>query len=207
YHHDLNDLFVGQLALLLHDRLEQFVGLGIDDLLRLALPVHFIGVEALAGLLAQAVGFVHDVDRSLGLVGHAVGVTLSHDVTTVVAGVHAHYVHQVSRTHGPAELFHALVDALEVGTHADQAGKATEVGEQYAVDQEARAVIDHDRRLAHLLGVGNGSGHGLLAGLLATDHFHQRHHVYRVEEVHADEVFRTLERLGQVGDGDGGGVG
>src|SRR5690606_32634902 len=135
YHHDLDDLFIGQLALLLHDWLEQFVGLGIDDLLRLALPVHFIGVEALAGLLAQAVGFVHDVDRSLGLVGHAVGVTLSHHVTTVEAGVHAHYVHQVRRTHGPAELFHDLVDALEVGTHADQAGKATEVGEQYAVDQ------------------------------------------------------------------------
>src|SRR5690606_21950783 len=113
YHHDLDDLFIGQLALLLHDWLEQFVGLGIDDLLRLALPVHFIGVEALAGLLAQAVGFVHDVDRSLGLVGHAVGVTLSHHVTTVVAGVHAHYVHQVRRTHGPADLFHDLVDALE----------------------------------------------------------------------------------------------
>src|SRR5690606_14195755 len=190
YHHDLDDLFIGQLALLLHDWLEQFVGHGIDDLLRLALPVHFIGVEAIAGLLAQAVGFVHDVDRSLGLVGHAVGVTLSHHVTTVVAGVHAHYVHQVRRTHGPADLFHDLVDALEVGTHADQARKATEVGEQYAVNQEARAVIDHDRRLAHLLSVGNGSGHGLLAGLLATDHFHQRHHVYRVEEVHADEVFR-----------------
>src|SRR3546814_10298492 len=36
--------------------------------------------------------------------------------------------------------------------------------------------------------------------------FHQRHHVHRVEEVHADEVFRTLEGLGQQRDGNGRGV-
>src|SRR5690606_7397191 len=127
YHHDLDDFLIGQLALLLHDRLEQVVGLGIDDLLRLALLVQLVGIEALAGLLAQAVGLVHDVDRGLGLVGHAIRVTFGHDVTAVVAGVHAHYVHQVGRAHGPAELFHDLVDALEVRTHADQPREAAEV--------------------------------------------------------------------------------
>src|SRR5690606_7508445 len=141
------------------------------------------------------------------LVCHTIRITFGHHVTAMVTGVHANHVHQIGRAHGPAEFFHDLVDALEVGTHTDQTGKPAEIREQYAVDQEARAVIDHDRRLAHFLGVGNGGSHGLLAGLLATDHLNQRHHVYRVEEVHTNEVFRTLQRLGQVGNGDGRGVG
>jgi len=90
---------------------------------------------------------------------------------------------------------------------SDGAGEAAEVREQHAVDQEPRAIVDHDRALAHLLGVGDGGGNGGFAGLLAADNLNQRHHVHRVEEVHAAEVFRTLERLGQVADGDGGRVG
>src|SRR5690606_23886130 len=130
-----------------------------------------------------------------------------HHIAAMVAGVDADHVHQVRGAHGPAKALHDLVDAHEVHTGADQLGEAAEVREQYAVDQEARAVVDHDRVLAHLLGVGHGGGNGLFAGLLAPDHFHQRHHVHRVEEVHADEVLRTLEGLGQQVDGDGRGIG
>src|SRR5690606_34541536 len=68
-------------------------------LLRLALLVHFIGVEALAGLLTQAVGLVHDVDGGLGLVSHAIRVNFGHHITAVVTGIHAHHVHQVGRAH------------------------------------------------------------------------------------------------------------
>jgi hypothetical protein len=71
----------------------------------------------------------------------------------VHAGVDADHVEQVSRAHGPAELFHDLVDGLEVGTVTHQHVETAEVREQHAVDQEARAVVDHDRGLAHLLGV------------------------------------------------------
>src|SRR5690606_17251702 len=150
---------------------------------------------------------VHDVDRGLAVVLHAIREAFGHHVTAVVAGVHADDVHQVSRAHGPAELLHHLVGAYEVDTVGDGTGETAEVREQHAVDQEARAIVDHDRALAHLLGVGDGGGDGGFAGLLATDDFHQRHHVHRVEEVHAAEVFRTLERLGQQADGDGRGVG
>ena len=124
-----------------------------------------------------------------------------------MTGVHADNVHQVSRAHRPAEFFHDLVNALEVSTHTDQTSEAAEVREQNAVDQEAGAVVDDNRGLTHFLGVGNGGGNSLLAGLLATNNLNQRHHVYRVEEVHAAEVFRALQRFGQVGDGDGRGVG
>src|SRR5690606_37219788 len=113
---------------------------------------------------------------------------------------------QIGRAHGPAELFHHLVSADEVHTVSDGTGEAAEIREQDAVDQEAWAIVDHDRALTHFLGVSNGGGDRGFAGLLATDHFHQRHHVHRVEEVHAAEVFRTLERLGQQADGDGRGV-
>src|SRR5690606_25727245 len=149
----------------------------------------------------------HDVDRGLGLVGHAIRVTFGHDVTAVVAGVHAHYVHQVGRAHGPAELFHDLVDALEVRTHADQPREAAEVREQHAVDQKARAVVALYLHVAILLGIGHGGGDDFFTLLLASDRLHQRNHVYWVEEVSADEVVLTLERLRQIGDRVGGGVG
>src|SRR5690606_13792444 len=175
----------------------------VDDLLLLAALVGLVGVETLAVLLTQTIGLVHDIHRGAGVVFHAIRETFSHHVTTVVASVHADHVHQVGRAHGPAEFFHDLVDTDEIGTVVDQASEAAEVREQHTVDQEARAVVDHDRALAHLLGEGHGGGDRHFAGLLATDHFHQRHHVHRVEEVHTAEVFRTLPGLGQDGDGNG----
>src|SRR5450830_1637184 len=206
-HHPVDDVLVGHLTLLVDDRREYFVNRRVGHFLLLALLVGLVGVETLAVLLAQALGLVERVDRRAAVVFHAVREAFSHHVAAVVAGVDADHVHQVRRAHGPAEFFHDLVDTHKVHTGADQLGETAEVREQHAVDQEARAVVDHDRVLAHFLGVGNGGGDGQLAGLLATDHFHQRHHVYRVEEVHADEVFRTLEGLGQQRDGNGRGVG
>src|SRR6195952_1166646 len=206
-HHPVDDVFVGDFALLVNDRLEHFEHRRIGNFLLLAFLVGLVGIEALAVLLAQALGFVQHVDGRTTVILHAVRKALGHDVTTVMTGVDADHVHQVGRAHRPAEFFHDLVDAHEVHTGADQLGETAEVREQHAIDQEARAVVDDDRVLAHFLGVGNGGGNGQFAGLLATDHFNQRHHVHRVEEVHADEVFRTLEGLGQQGDGNGRGVG
>src|SRR5471030_373861 len=202
-HHPVDDVLIGHLTLLVDDRREHFVNRRVGHFLLLALLVGLVGVEALAVLLAQTLGFVECVDRRTAVVFHAVREAFSHDVTTVVAGVDADHVHQVRRAHWPAEFFHDLVDTHKVHTGADQLGETAEVREQHAVDQKARAVVNDDRVLAHFLGVGNGGGNRQLAGLLATDHFHQRHHVYRVEEVHADEVFRTLEGLGQQADGNG----
>src|SRR5471032_155626 len=206
-HHPVDDVLIGHLTLLVDDRREHFVNRRVGHFLLLALLVGLVGVEALAVFLAQTLGFVECVDRRTAVVFHAVREAFSHDVTTVVAGVDADHVHQVRRAHWPAEFFHDLVDTYKVHTGADQLGETAEVGEQHAVDQKARAVVNDDRVLAHFLGVGNGGGNRQLAGLLATDHFHQRHHVHRVEEVHADEVFRTLEGFGQQGDGNGRGVG
>ncbi len=125
----------------------------------------------------------------------------------MVARVDTNHVHQVSRAHGPAEFFHDLVDTHEVDARADQTRKAAEIRKQHAIDQKARAIVDHDRVLAHFLGVGNGGGHRLFAGMFTADDFDQRHHVHRVEEMHADEILRTLERLGQQRNRNGRGIG
>src|SRR5690606_3903131 len=207
YHHEVDDVLVGHFTLFNHDGLEQLVSSRVGDLLRLAALVGLVGVEAFAILLTQAIGLVHHVDSGLTFYGHTIREAFSHHVTTMVAGVDADHVGQVGRAHGPTELLHDLVDAHEVDTEAQQLGEAAEVREQHAVNQEARAVVDHDRVLAHLLGIGHGGGNGHVAGLLATNDLNQRHHVHRVEEVHADEVFRTLEGLGQQVDRDGRGVG
>ncbi|MNC23885.1 hypothetical protein D3C75_719220 [compost metagenome] len=96
---------------------------------------------------------------------------------------------------------------MEVDTRRYQAGEAAEVGKQHAIDQKARAVVDHDRRLAHRARIGHRGGDGGRAALRATNHLDQRHHVHRVEEVHAAEVFRPLQRRCQQIDRNGRGVG
>ena len=72
------------------------------------------------------------------------------------------HVEQQRRPHRPAPLLHHLVDALVVDAVLQQPHEAGEVREQHAVDEEARAVVDHDRRLAHRLRVGDGRGDRLL---------------------------------------------
>ncbi len=131
----------------------------------------------------------------------------SQNVGGVQAGVEADHDEQVGGDHRPAKLLHHLIDRLEVGAVAHQHAEAGEVGEQHAVHQEPGAVVYHYRVLAHFLGVVNQGGDGFVGGLLAADHFHQGHHVHRVEEVHAAEVFRLFQRFRQSGNGDGRGVG
>src|SRR5690606_23318447 len=206
--HHAGDDFLGiEFLAISHVRLEQLVGGFVDHFLRLAFLVFLVLVEAHFGLLAVTLVFVHDFRHILEVVLHAVREAVGHHACCMNAGVDADHVHQVGRAHRPAELFHHLVDGLEVGAVAHQHAEAGEVREQYAVNEEARAVVDDDRVLAHFLRVGNQGGDGFVGGLLTTDDFHQRHHVHRVEEVHAGKVFRLLQRSGEMGDGNGRGVG
>ena len=121
--------------------------------------------------------------------------------------VEADHVAQVGRAHGPTEFFHHPVDALEVDAVVDQRRQAAEIREEDAVDQEAGAVVDDDRRLAEREGVGDRGGDGRIAALRAADDLDQRHHVHRVEEVHPAEILGALQGLGQAGDRNGRGVG
>ena len=112
------------------------------------------------------------------------------------------HIQQVGRAHGPAELLHDFIDVLEVSTLFNQEAKAAKVREEYPVDQEAGAVVNHNRRFAHCPSIGHGGSNGGIRGLLTTDDFYQRHAVYGVEEVHTAEIFRPLEVLRQAVDGN-----
>ncbi len=123
-------------------------------------------------------------------------------------GINPDHVQQIGRAHRPAELFfHHFVDLAEIRPVAQQLAETSKVREQHAVDEEARAVVNHNRGFTHLAGPGHHFGEGFIRGFLPADHFYQRHAVHRVKEVHTAEVFRTLEDAGQFADRDGGGVG
>src|SRR5690554_3969836 len=206
-HHAGDDVFVTEVVLTLNNRLKQLVGFFVDNLFLLALAVQFILVEANVVLLTVTVIVKHHVDRGGFRVLHAIREAVSHNVTGVLACVHANNVKQVGRAHRPAKLFHDLVDFLEVGAVTNQANETAKVREQNTVNQEARAIVHHDRSLAHGLGVSHGGRDGAITGLFTTDNLNQRHHMHRVEEVHTTEVFRTLQVLGQKVDGNRGGIG
>src|SRR5690606_12847635 len=79
-HHEVDDVLVGDFALLVNDRRQYVLNGRIDDLLRLAALVGLVDVEALAVLLAEAVGFVQGVDSGLALFLHAFREAFGHHV-------------------------------------------------------------------------------------------------------------------------------
>src|SRR5690554_2544479 len=110
HHHAADDLLVGELAGLPGHALDQLDGGLVAHLLRLALAVLLVGVEALVVLLAQTLVLEHHLDGALALAfplgaaaqaAHALREALGHHLAGVHGGVHAHHVEQVGGAHGP----------------------------------------------------------------------------------------------------------
>ena len=121
-----------------------------------------------------------------------------------MGSVDADNVQQIRRAHRPAELFfHHFVDFAEVCAVAQQLAETGEVREQHAVNKEAGAVVNHNRRLAHLARPCDDFRDGFVGAFLAANNFYQRHSVDRVKEVHPAEVFRAFQRVGQFADRNG----
>src|SRR5690606_13553820 len=165
-----------------------------------AFTVKFILVETNVVLLTQTFVFVHYLNRTFEISFHTIREAFSHHFCTMYASVDTDNVHQVSRTHWPAKFFHDFIDLLEVSAIFKQQVKCTEVREQYAVHQEARAVIDHDWCFTHFLSKHHSRCNRFVRSFRTADHFNQWHHVYRVKEVHAHEVFRTFQVFSQARD-------
>src|SRR5690606_1410854 len=200
-HHAVNDFLSIKFTFFRScNRGHQLVGSRINHFGFFAFTVKFILVETNVILLTQTLIFVHHLDRAFVVRLHTIRETFSHHFCTVNASVDTDHVHQVSRAHRPAEFFHHFVDLLEVSTIFKQQVKCTEVREQYAVDQEARAVIDHDWRFTHFLGQHDCGCNRFVRSFRSTNYFDQWHHVYRVKEVHTHEVFRTLQVFSQTRD-------
>ena len=80
-------------------------------------------------------------------------------------------------------------------------------GDQPGGDEAGDVPVDHDDRLADLLGEGARGGQRRVAGLVAADQLAELHHRHRREEVGADDRLGPLGDRGDLGDRDGRGVG
>ncbi len=78
-------------------------------------------------------------------------------------GINADNIQQIGRAHRPAELFfHHFIDLAEIRAVAQQLTETGEIGEQHAVNKEAGAVVDYNRRLAHFACPGDDFGNGFV---------------------------------------------
>ena len=102
---------------------------------------------------------------------------------------------------GPIGMPNALAArsiVLDARPFGQQQRGLVHVRQQQAIDQEARAVVHDDRRLAEPAGVGDGRGDRFVARLRAANHFHQRHLPHGIEEVDAAEPLGLLQPFGQL---------
>src|SRR5580658_3545588 len=115
---------------------------------------------------------------------------------------HFHDVHADVQTDevGKLERAHRVIHAeLHHGIHSFGSRHAlhhrecgfVDHGHEHAIGNEAGRVVDADGLLAESFAERHGGLKGVVAGGAAADHFNQRHHGYGIEEVHADEFFRT----------------
>ena len=165
-------------------------------------------VEALAGLLAQQASADHLLHGQSGtILGVAgLGVDGLHDGQADIQ------TNQVSQSQGAhlvvRTVHHSGVDVF-LGSDAvlQNDDSLVDHGEQDAVDHEAGSLADLDGVLAQVLGAAIDSLEGLVVGTGAADDLDQLHSGSGVEEVHAQNLLRTLGSGSNGGDGDGRGVG
>lgn len=138
------------------------------------------------------------------------------DVHNGQAGVQANEVRQHQRTHGDVRpILHDAVDVLAATDTSLKAGNSlVNVRHQDAVSEETRRVGRDRCDLAHALHKRYSGVDGLLGSLQARDNLHALLDRDRVHEVRRDHARGRLEVLsirggsgGDLGDGDGRGVG
>lgn len=99
-------------------------------------------------------------------------------------------------------VFHYFVDLAEIRAVAQQQAETGEIREQHAVDEEAGAVVNHNRRLAHLARQGDNFRDGFV-GLFSPRIISTNGIRCTGLKVHSAEVFRAFQRVGQFADRNG----
>lgn len=129
-HHAGDNLFIAEIALRLADFGQQAVDGSIFFFLRLTFAVFFIAPEAEAVLLPETIGVKQGVDSVAIIFLHPLREARRHDRLSMVRGIDADHVQQISWAHRPAKLFlHHFVDFAEIRPVAQQLAKSGEVGE------------------------------------------------------------------------------
>ncbi|EAU62248.1 hypothetical protein STIAU_6571 [Stigmatella aurantiaca DW4/3-1] len=165
-------------------------------------------VEAAAALLAVPAG-IHVLPQQRARAVLVIAQPLVKHLGDGQARVQADEVRQLQRAHGlvGAQL-HRRVDVLRRPQPLHQReARLVQHGDEDAVDDEARHVPGHHRRLAHAHGQGPRRLVGGVRGRRAPDDLHELHHRHRVHEVHADHRLGPLRHRADAGDGDRRGVG
>ena len=118
-------------------------------------------------------------------------------------------VGQLQGAHG--QVVAQLAGLVDVLVGADilpgQDGGLIHHGAHHPVGNEHGHIGDGDKLLAKALGHGLAGLNGVLGGIIGVDNLHQLHGGHGAEEVHSQELLRTLRRCGQLGDAQRGGVG
>ena len=206
-HHASDNLFITEFAFRLADFCQQIINGGILFFFRLALVVFFITPESKTVFLSETVSIKQGVYRVAIIFLHTLREACGHHCLRVMCGINSHHVQQISRAHRPAKLFfHDFIDFAEIRPIAQQLAETGKIREQHAVHEETGAVVDHNWRFAHLACPCDNFGDGFIRAFLAANDLNQWHAVYWVKEVHPTEVFRALERAGQLVDWDGRGI-
>src|ERR671935_539424 len=172
-----------------------------------AAAIRPIAIEALTGFAAE-VSSVDQLSEQGGWRKLRIVQTLIEDIADVKMGVEADEIGQLERTHRvmQAELC-ALVDVFFATQPFHQrANRLVDERHEHPVDDESRVIERGDRRLAQRSGDFERQCERRLRGVAALGDLHQRHHRYRVEEVHADDPVGPFRGGGHPSDRDRRGV-
>ena len=82
-----------------------------------------------------------------------------------------------------------------------------EIGHEHPIDEEPRTVTDDDRAFPQPLGMGDRTGDGGIGGGRSAHDLDEHHPPDGIEKVEAAEPRGIAERLGELRDRVGGGVG
>jgi hypothetical protein len=110
--------------------------------------------------------------------------------------VRPHLVDQTQRAHGHAEAQHGLVDILHSGASFEQQPRLNHVGHQNAIDQEPRAILDHQGELADFLDEAHHRLSHFPAGFLPQNNLHQLHAMHRIKEVQPNDPLGLTQPVG-----------
>ncbi len=121
--------------------------------------------------------------------------------------LHVDLVHQLQRADRVTGLGGGLLDGDGADALTHHGNRFVDEGADHTAGEEATGVVDDNRGLLDLQRVVEHFCQHFVAGVLATDDFHQRHLVHRAEEVDTDKVRLVLHALGQAGNRQGRGVG
>jgi len=178
-------------------------GAGEGDLAAVRLALVVVDVKTLPALapeLALAYALAQQVRDGQGL-------RVGHDIRRGQADVQAHGVGEFERAHGHAEALGRGIDGLARGGVGVARGRIEHVGHEEPVDQKAGATAHPQRQFVSRRHQGLAAIETGVIAVGARDDLHQGHLRDRVEEVQADEAPRLVQPLGELFQGDAGGVG